>query len=58
MNMEWPIRPSKLAALVGLSVFAMRLAIELVASLRMLADPSATEIALPKQAAPLKEAID
>ena len=42
----------------GLSVFAMRLAIELVASLRMLADPNATEIALPKQADPLKEAID
>jgi len=36
----------------------MRLAIELVASLRMLADPNATEIALPKQADPLKEAID
>jgi len=58
MNMEWPIWPSKLAAVVGLSVFAMRLAIELVASLRMLADPNATEIALPKQADPLKEAID
>ena len=58
MNMEWPIWPSKLAAVVGLCVFAMRLAIELVASLRMLADPNATEIALPKQADPLKEAID
>ena len=38
-------------AVVGLSVFAMRLAIELVASLRMLADPNATEIA-PKTGRP------
>ena len=58
MNLELPFWPAILAAVVGLSVFAMRLAIELVASLRMLADPNATEIALPKQADPLKEAID
>ena len=58
MNMEWPIWPSKLAAVAGLGVLALRLAIELVASLRMVADPDAPEIALPKQADPLKDAID
>lgn len=58
MNMEWQIWPSKLAAVAGLSIFAMRLGIELIASLRMIADPDAAEIALPKQADPLKDAID
>lgn len=58
MNMEWQIWPSKLAAVAGLSIFAMRLGIELIASLRMIADPDAAEIALPKQSDPLKDAID
>lgn len=58
MNMDWPIWPSKLAAVAGLSILAMRLGIELIANLRMVADPHAAEIALPKQADPLKDAID
>lgn len=47
INTQWPTWPSKLIPVVGFSVLALRIALEIWAYLRLVADPAATPIAVP-----------
>ena len=58
MNMGWPVWPSKLAAVFGLTLFSVRLLLELFANVRMIADPDQEPIAIPRTLDPLEEAVD
>jgi TRAP-type C4-dicarboxylate transport system permease small subunit len=58
MSMEWPTWPSKLAAVFGLGLFGCRLVVDLIAHLRMVANPDLEPIAIPAQLNPLEEAVD
>jgi TRAP-type C4-dicarboxylate transport system permease small subunit len=58
MNTGMPTWPSKLAVPVGLGVLWLRLAIEMVAYVRMIVDPNRRQIAVPTPPDPTKEIID
>lgn len=47
INTQWPTWPSKLIPVVGFSVLALRIALEIWAYLRLVADPAAAPIAVP-----------
>ncbi len=47
INTQWPTWPSKLVPVVGFGVLALRIALEIWAYLRLIADPAATPIAVP-----------
>lgn len=47
INTQWPTWPSKLIPVVGFSILALRIALEIWAYLRLVADPAATPIAVP-----------
>lgn len=58
MNTGLPTWPSKLAVPVGLGILWLRLALEMLAYLRLIADPLATPIAIPAPPDPTKDAVD
>ena len=47
INTQWPTWPSKSIPVVGFSILAVRIALEIWAYLRLVADPGATPIAVP-----------
>jgi C4-dicarboxylate transporter, DctQ subunit len=47
INTQWPTWPSKSIPVVGFSILALRIALEIWAYLRLVADPGATPIAVP-----------
>jgi len=47
INTQWPTWPSKLVPVVGFGILAVRIALELWAYLRLVADPLAEPIAVP-----------
>lgn len=47
INTQWPTWPSKLIPVVGFSILALRIALEIWAYLRLVADPAAAPIAVP-----------
>lgn len=47
INTQWPTWPSKLIPVIGFSILALRIALEIWAYLRLVADPAATPIAVP-----------
>jgi TRAP-type C4-dicarboxylate transport system permease small subunit len=58
MNTGLPTWQSKLAVPVGLGILWLRLALEMLAYLRLIADPLATPIAIPAPPDPTKDAVD
>ncbi|WP_135468726.1 TRAP transporter small permease subunit [Crenalkalicoccus roseus] len=58
MNTGLPTWPSKLAVPVGLGVLWLRLALEMLAYLRLIADPALPRIAVPTPPDPTREAVD
>jgi TRAP-type C4-dicarboxylate transport system permease small subunit len=58
MNTGLPTWPSKLAVPVGLGILWLRLALEILAYLRLIAEPTASRIAVPTPPDPTKEAVD
>ena len=47
INTQWPTWPSKLVPVVGFTILAVRIALELWAYIRLVADPDAEPIAVP-----------
>ncbi|MCW5746673.1 MAG: TRAP transporter small permease [Alphaproteobacteria bacterium] len=47
INTQWPTWPSKLVPVVGFAVLAVRIALELWAYVRLIADPQAEPVAVP-----------
>lgn len=47
INTQWPTWPSKLVPVVGFTILAARIALELWAYVRLVADPDAEQIAVP-----------
>jgi TRAP-type C4-dicarboxylate transport system permease small subunit len=47
INTQWPTWPSKLVPVVGFGILAARIALEIWAYLRMVADPDAVPVAVP-----------
>ena len=47
INTQWPTWPSKLVPVIGFSVLALRIALEIWAYIRLVADPLAEPIAVP-----------
>lgn len=47
INTQWPTWPSKLVPVVGFSILAARIALELWAYVRLVADPQADQVAVP-----------
>jgi TRAP-type C4-dicarboxylate transport system permease small subunit len=58
MNTGLPTWPSKLAVPVGLGILWLRLALEMLAYLRLIADPLAIPVAIPAPPDPTKDAVD
>ena len=58
MNMDWPVWPSKLAALTGIALLLLRLGLEVVALLRMAINPALRPVALPRKMDPINDAVD
>lgn len=56
INTQWPTWPSKLMPVVGFSILAVRIALELWAYVRLVADPLAEPIAVPIPAAVVEDA--
>ena len=47
INTQWPTWPSKLVPVIGFGILALRIALEIWAYLRLVADPRAEPIAVP-----------
>lgn len=58
INTRWPTWPSKIVPVVGFSILWLRLVLESLAFLRLVADPSATPIAVPEHHNPVDEVIE
>ncbi|MDP2329808.1 MAG: TRAP transporter small permease [Reyranella sp.] len=56
INTQWPTWPSKLVPVVGFSVLAVRIALEMWAYVRLVADPLAEPIAVPVPAPIVEDA--
>jgi TRAP-type C4-dicarboxylate transport system permease small subunit len=56
INTQWPTWPSKLVPVVGFGILAVRIALELWAYIRLVADPLAEPIAVPVPAAVVEDA--
>jgi len=56
INTQWPTWPSKLVPVVGFSVLAVRMALEMWAYVRLVADPLADPIAVPVPAPIVEDA--
>jgi C4-dicarboxylate transporter, DctQ subunit len=56
INTQWPTWPSKLVPVVGFGILAVRIALELWAYVRLVADPLAEPIAVPVPAAVVEDA--
>lgn len=56
INTQWPTWPSKLMPVIGFSILAVRIALELWAYVRLVADPLAEPIAVPIPAAVVEDA--
>jgi TRAP-type mannitol/chloroaromatic compound transport system permease small subunit len=57
INTRWPTWPSKAVPVVGLAILWARLLLEIVAFLRLIADPTATPVAVPQRHSPVDEAV-
>ncbi|BBK41781.1 hypothetical protein STVA_18010 [Allostella vacuolata] len=57
MSARWPTWPSKLVPVIGFSILWVRLALELFGYARLVRDPEATPIAVPRHPDPVEEAV-